>query len=124
MTRPNQSGPAAAPAARAVPLVIGVTSHRNIAPNEEEAIRQRVRDFLTGLQRDFPGLPLLVLSSLAEGGDRWVAEEALALGVRLIAPLPMMRAQYTQDFSDADDTGEIRQTVGAGRDHRGACRDG
>ena len=102
MTRPNQSGSVAAPAARTVPLVIGVTSHRNIAPNEEEAIRQRVRDFLAGLQREFPGLPLLVLSSLAEGGDRWVAEEALALGVRLVAPLPMIRAQYAQDFTDTD----------------------
>ncbi len=47
-------------------------------------------------------MPLVLLSSLAEGGDHWVAEEALALGLRLIAPLPMMRAQYAQDFTDSD----------------------
>jgi hypothetical protein len=83
------------------PLVIGVTSHRNIPVREADAIRQRVRDFFALLQRDYPRLPLVVLSSLAEGGDQWVAEEAIAMGVRLIAPLPMARADYERDFDDA-----------------------
>jgi hypothetical protein len=82
-------------------LVIGVTSHRNIPAREAEAIRQRVRDFFARLQRDFPRLPLVVLSSLAEGGDQWVAEEARAIGARLIAPLPMARSEYERDFDDA-----------------------
>jgi hypothetical protein len=85
----------------AVPLVIGVTSHRNIPARETETIRQHVRDFFARLQRDQPRLPLVVLSSLAEGGDQWVAEEALAMGVRLIAPLPMARTDYERDFDDA-----------------------
>ena len=68
-------------------LVVRVTSHRNIPARAAEAIRQRVRDFFW-LRNDYPGLPLVVLSSLAEGGDQWVAEEALVMGVRLIAPLP------------------------------------
>jgi hypothetical protein len=86
--------------ATTVPLIIGVTSHRNIPAREMEPIRQRVREFLARLQRDFPLLPLVVLSSLAEGGDQWVAEEALAAGVRLVAPLPMTREQYAHDFTD------------------------
>jgi hypothetical protein len=83
------------------PLVIGVTSHRNLSPREVEPIRQRVRDFLIRLQRDFPDLPLVLVSALAEGGDQLVAEEALALNTRLIAALPMARAQYARDFADA-----------------------
>src|SRR5487761_2692600 len=80
------------------PLVIGVTSHRNIPAAEIEPIRQRVRGLLTQLQREFPHSPLIVLSALAEGGDQLVAQEALALGSRLVAPLPLPRAIYTQDF--------------------------
>ena len=84
----------------AAPLVIGVTSHRNIPAREVDAIRQRVREFFDRLQNQFPDLPLTVLSPLAEGGDQWAAEEALAVGARLIAPLPMARAQYADDFAD------------------------
>ncbi|MEO6968957.1 MAG: hypothetical protein ABI132_10980 [Rhodanobacteraceae bacterium] len=83
-----------------VPLVIGVTSHRNLPACEIESIRARVRDFFARLQRDFPELPLVVLSSLAEGGDQLVAQEALACGARLIAPLPLPRDIYAQDFHD------------------------
>ncbi|MEO5829154.1 MAG: hypothetical protein ABIQ36_01140 [Rhodanobacter sp.] len=84
-----------------VPLVIGVTSHRNIPAREIEPIRLQVRELLGQLQQDFPALPLLVLSALAEGGDQLVAEEALAAGARLVAPLPLPRELYTQDFHHA-----------------------
>ena len=88
------------PAPVAVPLVIGVTSHRNIPARELEPIRQCVRDFLARLQRELPGLPLVLLSALAEGGDQLVAEEALAAGARLLAPLPLPRELYVEDFTD------------------------
>ena len=65
-----------------IPLVVGVTSHRNLAASEIEPIRQRVRDFFVQIKRDFPELPLVVLSALAEGGDQLVAQEALAAGAR------------------------------------------
>jgi hypothetical protein len=93
---------AAAADAVLTPLVVGVTSHRNLVATEVAGLRARVRTFFTGLQRDFPGLPLLVLSPLAEGGDQLVAEEALAVGARLIAPLPLPRDLYLEDFADAE----------------------
>jgi hypothetical protein len=85
-----------------VPLVVGVTSHRNIPAREVETIRRRVRELFAQLQRDFPTLPLVVLSALAEGGDQLVAEEALALGAQLIAPLPLPRELDVEDFHHAD----------------------
>ncbi|HEY3519486.1 MAG TPA: hypothetical protein VGK80_00410 [Rhodanobacteraceae bacterium] len=87
--------------ANLVPLVIGVTSHRNIPAREVESIRARVRDLFAQWRRRFPHLPLVVLSALAEGGDQWVAEEGLNLGARLVAPLPLPREMYAQDFTDA-----------------------
>jgi hypothetical protein len=82
------------------PLVVGVTSHRDIAASEIEPLRQCVREFLLRLRHDFPQLPLVVLSALAEGGDQLVASEALAAGARLVAPLPLPRDLYVEDFHD------------------------
>ena len=84
-------------------LVIGVTSHRNLVAGEIAALRERVCGALGSLQREFPALPLTVVSALAAGGDQLVAEEALALGARLIAPLPLPRAVYARDFTAAAD---------------------
>jgi len=82
------------------PLVVGVTSHRDIPEGEIEPIRLRVRAFFERLKADFPALPIVVLSALAEGGDQLVAEEALAAGARLVAPLPLPKDLYTDDFND------------------------
>jgi SMODS and SLOG-associating 2TM effector domain 3 len=83
-----------------VPLVIGVTSHRNILAEEIEPVRRRVRAFFDQLKEAFPELPLVVLSALAEGGDQMVAHEAIAVGAGLIAPLPLPRELYVEDFAD------------------------
>lgn len=82
------------------PLVIGVTSHRDLPPADTEAVRATVRQLFGHLRQSWPSLPLVVLSALAEGGDQLVAEEALVQGARLIAPLPLPRELYVEDFTD------------------------
>jgi hypothetical protein len=82
------------------PLVIGVTSHRDLPPADIQAVRAAVRQLFAALRESWPSLPLVVLSALAEGGDQLVAEEALAQGARLIAPLPLPRELYVEDFTD------------------------
>src|SRR6185312_13906847 len=62
--------------------------------------RSRTPDDRRRLQRELPGLPLVLLSALAEGGDQLVAEEALAAGAHLLAPLPLPRELYVEDFTD------------------------
>jgi hypothetical protein len=91
------------------PLVIGVTSHRNIAAAEIEPIRERIRAFLALLKSKFPSLPLVVLSSLAEGGDQLFASEALAVGARLVVPLPLPREIYVEDFADPSVRAQFEQ---------------
>ena len=41
------------------------------------------------------------LSALAEGADRLVASEALAMGIPLLVPMPMPPELYVGDFSSA-----------------------
>lgn len=81
------------------PLIIGVTSHRNLVASEIDGLRARVRSLLVSFREQFPDLPLVVLSALAEGGDRLVAEQALDVGAQLVAVLPLPDADYLQDFS-------------------------
>jgi hypothetical protein len=84
------------------PLIIGVTSHRNLVEAETAQLRERVRVLFVQLKNEFPELPLVVLSALAEGGDQLVAREALEAGARLVAPLPLPPVAFKRDFtSDA-----------------------
>jgi hypothetical protein len=82
----------------AVPLIVAVTGHRDLVPDEVPQIRTHVRDFLRRLQADYPERGVTVMSSLAEGADQVVAEVALELGVSLLALLPMPRDSYIEDF--------------------------
>jgi len=85
-----------------LPLVIGVTGHRDLRDQDVPRLAQEVAAILHGLRQDYldgdPQAPIVVLSALAEGADRLVARVALAQGARLIAPLPMPLAEYRRDF--------------------------
>ena len=94
-------------ATSAVPLVIGVTGHRDLVPEEVPRIRDMVRGFLRTMQASFPDLPLVVMSALAEGADRLVAAEARAMGLPLIVPLPMPRELYVTDFETRESREEF-----------------
>jgi hypothetical protein len=86
---------------------VGVTGHRtkglSQAGYNPEVLSQSVREVLTQVKKvaqDALSEPLLrVVSPLAEGADRVVAEEALALGYSLQSPLPFPRHEYERDFS-------------------------
>jgi hypothetical protein len=86
-----------------IPLLIGVTGHRDLVPEEIAPLRVAVRSFLAGLRRRFPDAPLLIASSLSQGADLLVAEEALALGLGCCAVLPLPPELYRTDFDDALD---------------------
>lgn len=83
----------------AVPLIVSVTGHRNLVPAEMPAIRKRVREFPNELCEKYPDRGVSVMSSLAEGADQLVAEEATTLRIPLIAALPMPRDIYMADFT-------------------------
>lgn len=102
-------------------LRVGVTGTRHLTPDAAEALRPAVADILAALARETARLaedartqgvyaeggPVLrLLSPLAEGGDRLVAEEGPKAGYALFSPLPFPQAQYEEDFP---------QTVGAFR---------
>jgi hypothetical protein len=111
-------GAASDPATPRLRLRIGVSGHRvpPKLPKESQApLRAQLDRMLTAIvdtvhksarNQDSaastadrkPARELIVVSSLAEGADRIVAEAGLAAGFALQAVLPLSRAEYARDF--------------------------
>ncbi|MDO4853129.1 MAG: hypothetical protein Q4A88_06910 [Clostridia bacterium] len=82
-----------------IPLVIGVTGHRNIRKEDRTALYAAVCAELNRLKERFLHSRLIMLNSLAEGADLLCAEAAKALSIPVIAALPMACSEYEKDFS-------------------------
>jgi hypothetical protein len=80
-------------------FVVGVTGHRDIASDDEPALRAAFGNVLDQLELACPHTPLLVLSGLAAGADTLAAEEAIERGIPVYACLPMPVDEYEKDFS-------------------------
>ena len=85
-----------------LPLVVAVTGHRDLVPDEIPLIKARVKKLFDQLQNDYPFRRLTVMSPLAEGADLLVAEVADELGLELWVPLPKTIEEYRGDFGSAE----------------------
>ncbi|HUR32394.1 MAG TPA: hypothetical protein VM032_01270 [Vicinamibacterales bacterium] len=94
-----------------LPIVVGVTGHRDLRPEDLSALSSSVTRILQEVREAHPHTPLLLLSPLAEGSDRLVARVALDIGVRLVVPLPLPQELYEQDFSSDGSRAEFRQLL-------------
>lgn len=85
---------------------IGVTGHRILA--ELDRVGAGVGEALRRIDEVFPGQGWTVISPLAEGADRLVAEQALSRpSARLVVPLPLPRLDYMTDFQSAESRAEF-----------------
>ena len=94
-----------------LPLVVGVTGHRDLVPDDAPRIIERVRALFTELAERYNHTPLVLMSSLAEGADRLVARAALECGVDLYAVLPMSAEAYEHDFESEESRVEFRELM-------------
>jgi hypothetical protein len=85
-----------------VPLVLGVTGHREFRPGDEEPLRTLVTSVIGDIRLRCAHTPLILLTPLAEGADRLVAKVALDAGAWLVVPMPFARATYEATFRDDD----------------------
>lgn len=84
----------------AIPLIIGVTGHRDLIASEIPMLEENVERFFTDLQIRYPHLPVQVITALAEGADRLVARVALRMNLKVSVLLPMPRSVYETDFDE------------------------
>ncbi len=102
--------PSAAPASHQkgpLPLVLGITGHRDLRKEDDGHLRKSVRAVFDELAGEYPHTPMQLISGLAEGADRLVAEVALERGIALIACLPMEKTAYLADFADEESRREF-----------------
>jgi hypothetical protein len=96
-----------------VPLVIGAIGHRDLLPSEIPQHAQRIRDFLVSLQQRYPDLRVTLLTSLADGADRLVADVAKSQAIPVVYVLPMPTDLYERDFTP-ESLAEYRQLLNSG----------
>jgi hypothetical protein len=101
-------------------LRIGVTGHRDVALGP--AMLGRLRGALDGAfsaligaqgETDDGRRRLQVVSGLAEGADRMVADAGLAHGAALVAVLPFPRAVYLEDFAEEQSKQDFMRLLAA-----------
>ena len=85
-------------------ITIAVTGHRDMI--ETEAIDLEVNNYLRQLVHDNKDKEIVLLSPLADGADRYVAERFLALkseheNLKLVVPMPFGQERYEEDFDEA-----------------------
>lgn len=92
-------------------LVIAVTGHRKFSKGDAP-VAALVRAEMERLARRFPDAPAVVITALAEGADRMVADIAReVLGARVHVSLPMPAEAYEMDFADAASKRRFRAMV-------------
>jgi hypothetical protein len=94
-----------------VPLVLGVTGHRDLSALDRPAIESAVRALFQQLTQERPHTPLLLITPLAEGADRLVARVALEFGAELVVALPFPLHIYERDFADDASRAELRELL-------------
>jgi hypothetical protein len=99
-----------------VPLVVGITGHRDLRLEDIPALEREFEAILKRVQNEYQGnadgdVPLVLVSALAEGADRLAARVALSVGATLVVSLPMPRDEYRRDFETAAAQSEFDQLM-------------
>jgi len=72
-----------------------------------------VKEAVAHIRKTYPDAHFCVLSSLAEGADRLLAERLLLLpGARLRVPLPLPQEEYSKDFVTSHSREEFIRLLG------------
>jgi hypothetical protein len=109
--RPPQREDAPHVSGRRLSIVVGITGHRHLRPQDEAALAAAVDEILARLQSAYPSTPLLLLTPLAEGADWLAADVARRRSIPYRVPLPMPLANYREDFAGPERAGPIRRAA-------------
>lgn len=95
-----------------LPLIIGVTGHRDLRSEDIPHLHGALCDEFLRLRKLYPATPFVMLSALADGADRLTARAAMECGMRLVVVLPMPIEIYETDFDSAS-LREFRELLAA-----------
>ena len=96
-----------------VPIVIGITGHRNPSPEIIPELEIKFAAILKRIDESAPNSPMVLLSPLAVGCDRLAARIALnfpriqGIPIELVVPMPLALDDYRKDFEKLPDLEEF-----------------
>jgi len=96
-------------------LHVGVTGHRpNRMPERQwRRIKRTLAQAMAKIEAENPGRPLVLVTGLAEGADRFAAFVALGRGWSLHVILAFHQSRFVKDFPDPYALGEFRALLDA-----------
>lgn len=93
-----------------IPITVGIVGHLDTITTEEQ--REQIEKLFADLAASYPSSPIHLVSSIAEGADRFVANIFLKMKrenekytgrFELIVPMPFPAEEYREDFDDYSD---------------------
>ena len=96
-----------------VPIVIGITGHRNPSPEIIPELEIKFAAILKRIDESAPNSPMVLLSPLAVGCDRLAARIAVnfpriqGIPIELVVPMPLALDDYRKDFERPTDLEEF-----------------
>lgn len=93
-----------------IPIVVGVTGHRNIVEEDKPALKEQVIVALKEIQalckskvKGGEDTPVVMLNAFAEGADILCAEAAFELGIDVYAVFPCEVQRYRKSFENPEE---------------------
>lgn len=94
-----------------VPIIFSVTGHRDIPSAQCALVEERIVELFEDFHKKYPDTELILISPLADGGDRIAARAALRSGVKIAPILPSTEEKYKKTFGDANDQNSVKESV-------------
>ena len=81
-------------------IYIGITGNRDISEEQIVFIKERIEEFLSNCQKDNEFVELIVLTPLADGVDRIIANSIIEnfSNIKILVPLPFSEYIYKNTF--------------------------
>ena len=93
-----------------LPIMVGVTGHRDLVPEDIPQIREQVIKTLQEIrERCGDGAPVIMLNAFAEGADLLCADVAFEMGMDVYALLPCPPDRYEKSFEDKTMIPKLRE---------------
>ena len=94
-----------------IPILIGITGHRDIDRKHIEKIKKGTLVALQSLLTNYSSSPIFLVTGLAEGADQDVANWALSLGIGIVGLLALPEQEFISDFSSNEHIQEFHKLL-------------
>lgn len=86
-----------------IPIIFSVTGHRDIVEPAYSQIRDHLTSYFLRFKETYNNTNIMLISAMAEGGDRLAAKAALDAGIMTVTVLPMEKERYELTFTGGPD---------------------